>query len=124
MRRRYETIEIVIVVKQQCRAVALGGPHAHFPTQIPKEWKAQLKEGGVRTGRSIIHHSVSAPDGTRKFLLQLSDGRIVECVGIPIEAADDDSGEGERRARLTVCVSSQVSFGFGCLRAFGVLEQC
>ena len=35
---------------------------------------------GVRTGRSVLHHSVSAADGTRKFLLQLSDGRVVETV--------------------------------------------
>lgn len=35
---------------------------------------------GVRTGRSVLHHSVSAADGTRKFLLQLVDGRVVETV--------------------------------------------
>ena len=58
----------------------------------------------MRTGRSIIHHSVSAPNGTRKFLLQLSDGRIVECVGIPVDSSEDL----ERKQRLTVCVSSQV----------------
>jgi 23S rRNA (adenine2503-C2)-methyltransferase len=32
----------------------------------------------VKTGRSALHHSVGSPDGTRKFLLQLYDGRIVE----------------------------------------------
>lgn len=53
-----------------------------------------------RSGRSILHHKVSAPDGTSKFLLQLADGRIVETVGIP---SDEDHG-----SRLTVCVSSQV----------------
>lgn len=26
---------------------------------------------GVRTGRSLLHSSVQAPDGTRKFLLQV-----------------------------------------------------
>lgn len=35
---------------------------------------------GVRTGRSVLHHSVSSTDGTRKFLLQLADGRVVETV--------------------------------------------
>ncbi len=55
---------------------------------------------GVRTGRSVVHHVVEARDGTRKFLLQLFDGRVVEAVGIP---ADDSE-----RPRLTVCVSSQV----------------
>jgi adenine C2-methylase RlmN of 23S rRNA A2503 and tRNA A37 len=44
--------------------------------------------------------TVSSPDGTVKFLLQLFDGRLVETVGIP---ADRDGG-----GRLTVCVSSQV----------------
>lgn len=67
--------------------------------QIPKEWRAQLLADGVRTGRSLLHHSVGDADGTRKFLLQLGDGRIVETVGIPTED------------RLTVCVSSQVRGG-------------
>jgi 23S rRNA (adenine2503-C2)-methyltransferase len=48
----------------------------------------------------VLHHVVSARDGTKKFLLQLFDGRVVEAVGIPAEGAD--------RSRLTVCVSSQV----------------
>ena len=54
----------------------------------------------MRTGRSILQHTVAAPDGTRKMLLQLSDGRVVETVGIPVDDADEP--------RLTVCVSSQV----------------
>jgi len=75
----------------------------------------------VRTGRSIVHHSVAAPDGTRKFLLQLHDGRVVETVGIPVGVgAEEDQSEAKRaeaatgapaaalRRRLTVCVSSQV----------------
>lgn len=49
----------------------------------------------------MLHQAVSAADGTRKFLLQLFDGRVVEAVGIP-----DGS-------RLTVCVSSQVGGGRG-----------
>lgn len=57
----------------------------------------------MRTGRAIINHSVTSKDGTRKFLLQLSDGRLVETVGIPV---DKDAAEGS--GRLTVCVSSQV----------------
>ncbi len=55
---------------------------------------------GVRTGRSTLHHAVVAKDGTRKFLMQLFDGYIVETVGIPVDDAN--------KARLTVCVSSQV----------------
>lgn len=62
---------------------------------------------GIRTGRSVLHHSVEAPDGTRKFLLQLADGRVVEAVGIPADGAD--------RRRLTACVSSQVGCPMRCV---------
>jgi 23S rRNA (adenine2503-C2)-methyltransferase len=54
----------------------------------------------------VVHHSVKAPDGTQKLLLQLSEGRVVETVGIPVT---DERG----KQRLTVCVSSQVG-GFVC----------
>jgi len=77
---------------------------------VPKEVRATLIADGVRTGRSILHHSVSSPDGTHKFLLQLYDGRIVECVGIPV--SKDEEGDG--RNRLTVCVSSQVGCPMRC----------
>ena len=55
----------------------------------------------MSTGRSKLHHSVTAQDGTRKFLLQLQDGLIVETVGIPADESE--------KARLTACVSSQVN---------------
>lgn len=54
---------------------------------------------GVTTGRSKLFKEVRAADGTRKFLLQLHDGYLVETVGIPL----DDTN----KSRLTVCVSSQ-----------------
>lgn len=68
--------------------------------QVPKKWREELQSRQISTGRSKLHHSVTAQDGTRKFLLQLSDGLIVEAVGIPA----DDFG----KQRLTACVSSQV----------------
>ena len=68
--------------------------------QIPKAWREQLSQRGVRSGRSIIHSTAVSSDGSIKFLLQLYDGRLVETVGIP---ADRDGC-----SRLTVCVSSQV----------------
>ena len=43
-----------------------------------------------------------APDGTRKFLFQLEDGNRIESVLIP------------GKARLTLCVSTQVGCAFGC----------
>jgi hemolysin activation/secretion protein len=68
---------------------------------LPKEFREQLAQSGVVTGRSAVHHSVKAPDGTQKLLLQLQEGRVVETVGIPV--TDQDG-----KQRLTVCVSSQV----------------
>ena len=68
--------------------------------QVPKAWREELRGRHISTGRSKLHHSVTAEDGTRKFLLQLHDGLIVEAVGIP---ADDANS-----SRLTACVSSQV----------------
>jgi 23S rRNA (adenine2503-C2)-methyltransferase len=89
---------------------------------LPKTFIEVLKSAGVRTGRSILHKSVSAPDGTQKFLLQLQDGRVVETVGIPNdseptvrEGGPDTQGSRaedstKKSGRLTVCVSSQVCF--------------
>ena len=69
--------------------------------QVPKKWREELRERQISTGRSKLHHSVTAADDTRKFLLQLHDGLIVEAVGIPADDAD--------KSRLTACVSSQVT---------------
>ncbi|HEY9896932.1 MAG TPA: 23S rRNA (adenine(2503)-C(2))-methyltransferase RlmN, partial [Candidatus Sericytochromatia bacterium] len=46
-----------------------------------KEWRSELE--GIDIGRSTLHHRSAAPDGTVKFLLRLSDGQIIETVGIP-----------------------------------------
>lgn len=69
-------------------------------TVFPKQWRSQLADYPI--GRSQIHHFREAPDQTRKYLLQLHDGLIVETVGIPTPK------------RLTVCVSSQVGCAMAC----------
>ena len=51
-----------------------------------------------------------SPGGTRKLLLRLGDGRLIECVLIP---ANPDL-YGEPSDRLTLCVSSQVGCAFDC----------
>lgn len=86
-------------------------------TDIPKAWRASLEARGVQTGRSILHHQVQSTDGTRKFLLKLADGYVVETVGIP----ESDRGKPAGRQnvqhthkRLTVCVSSQVGCPMRC----------
>ncbi|MBW4695192.1 MAG: 23S rRNA (adenine(2503)-C(2))-methyltransferase RlmN [Lyngbya sp. HA4199-MV5] len=103
-----------------------------------KEWRAELE--GVEIGRSTLHHRSAAPDGTVKFLLRLSDGQIIETVGIPTFNWEQAEAEGRGQeaegewsettlslatnnqqpttnnslTRLTVCVSSQVGCPMAC----------
>jgi 23S rRNA (adenine2503-C2)-methyltransferase len=65
-----------------------------------KQWRSRLAE--IPIGRSRLHYRSEAADGTVKFLLRLTDGQIVETVGIPTDK------------RLTVCVSSQVGCPMAC----------
>ena len=67
---------------------------------FPKQWRNSLAEYPI--GRSEIHYCRVAPDSTRKYLLRLADGLIIETVGIPTAK------------RLTVCVSSQVGCPMDC----------
>lgn len=67
---------------------------------FPKQWREQLVDYPI--GRSTLDYLSVAPDHTRKYLLRLSDGLIVETVGIPTPE------------RLTVCVSSQVGCPMAC----------
>ncbi len=67
---------------------------------FPKAWREKLADYPV--GRSQIHYYSTAPDRTRKYLLRLEDGLIIETVGIPTAK------------RLTVCVSSQVGCPMNC----------
>jgi 23S rRNA (adenine2503-C2)-methyltransferase len=67
---------------------------------FPKPWREAMATYPL--GRSHIYHQTIAMDETRKYLLQLEDGLIIETVGIPTEK------------RLTVCVSSQVGCAMAC----------
>ena len=67
---------------------------------LPKKWRETLTDYPL--GRSTIHYRSIAPDATRKYLLRLADGLIIETVGIP------------SAKRLTVCVSSQVGCPMAC----------
>ncbi|MEB3339984.1 23S rRNA (adenine(2503)-C(2))-methyltransferase RlmN [Okeania sp.] len=69
-------------------------------TVFSKQWRQEI--GDFPIGRSVINHRSVAPDETVKYLLQLSDGNIIETVGIP------------SYKRLTVCVSSQVGCPMNC----------
>ena len=70
-------------------------------TNLSKELRARLAQVAVLEAPTIVSDS-TAPDGTRKWLLQLHDGNCVETVFIP------------EQNRGTLCVSSQVGCVLNC----------
>lgn len=70
-------------------------------TNLPKALREQLAERLTLGAASEVARQASA-DGSRKYLLRLSDGVCVECVGMP-------SG-----SRLAVCASTQAGCAMGC----------
>ena len=72
-------------------------------TNLPKMLRESLAAEHPLYTPSIIDKQISQ-DGTRKYLLSLHDGCLVETVGIP-----------SRDERLTVCFSTQVGCAMGCI---------
>lgn len=102
-------------------------------TDLSKALRAKLRAGGLASPASVadVHRSA---DGTRKLVLQMSEGARVECVLIPMTktrdadaaAADDEPEEdapvtGDERGddapaeRVTLCVSTQFGCAMGCV---------
>ena len=71
-------------------------------SDLPRGLRERLDEEWTVFATEVVHHNV-APDGTDKLLLGCRDGRKIECVLM----AEDD--------RRTVCVSTQVGCGMGCV---------
>lgn len=71
-------------------------------SDLPKGLREALDAEWTIFATTVAHHHVS-PDGTDKLLLQCPDERTIECVLM----AEDD--------RRTVCVSTQVGCGMGCV---------
>jgi 23S rRNA (adenine2503-C2)-methyltransferase len=71
-------------------------------SDVPKLLRQQLAAEWTVFGTQVAYHAV-APDGTDKLILRCRDDRTIECVLM---------AEGPRR---TVCVSTQVGCGMGCV---------
>lgn len=69
---------------------------------VPKALRAALADEFPLFGSEIARHQVSS-DGTEKLLLKLADGEHTECVLM----REED--------RRTVCLSTQVGCGMGCV---------
>jgi 23S rRNA (adenine2503-C2)-methyltransferase len=71
-------------------------------SDLPKALRQQLDDEWAVFGTRAAYHDV-APDGTDKLVVECRDGRRIECVLM---------AEGPRR---TVCISTQVGCGMGCV---------
>jgi 23S rRNA (adenine2503-C2)-methyltransferase len=71
-------------------------------SDLPKGLRDQLEAEWTVFTTKAAHHHVS-PDGTDKLLLECSDRRRIECVLMAEEN------------RRTVCISTQVGCGMGCV---------
>lgn len=76
-------------------------------TNVPQALRTQLEDTFPSESTEILDRQVST-DGTRKYVLRLEDGHLVETVGMPIFSQDGSI------ERLTVCVSSQVGCPMAC----------
>jgi 23S rRNA (adenine2503-C2)-methyltransferase len=71
-------------------------------SDLPKSLRQELDAEWLAFATHVAYHSVS-PDGTDKLILECCDGRRIECVLM----AED--------SRRTVCLSTQVGCGIGCV---------
>lgn len=78
-------------------------------TNLPATFRKTLAEEAPLFIPEIVDRRISK-DGSRKYLLKLSDGSLVETVGIP---SRDENNSGEPR-RLSVCFSTQVGCSMAC----------
>jgi 23S rRNA (adenine2503-C2)-methyltransferase len=89
---------------RQVRRWILAGGAESFEqmTDLPKQLRHELATALVPLHTRIVRHLESA-DRTHKLLLELNDGRVVECVLI------------QEDKRRTACISTQVGCGMGCV---------
>ena len=80
-------------------------------TTLPKDFRETLKiEFPIIPAEEVACDTAS--DGTKKLLLKMFDGELVETVVIPVFSKNQE-GECET-VRLTQCVSSQIGCAMGC----------
>ncbi|MBV9007549.1 MAG: 23S rRNA (adenine(2503)-C(2))-methyltransferase RlmN [Verrucomicrobia bacterium] len=78
-------------------------------TDLPQELRDKLA-AEFNLGSIEVVRVLGSRDTTRKFLLRLNDGNLIESVLIPASPAF----YGSRSDRLTICVSTQVGCAYGC----------
>jgi 23S rRNA (adenine2503-C2)-methyltransferase len=96
---------------------------------LPAQYRTQLAEQGWEIGLPAVERKFVSSDGTVRYLIELTDGELVETVWMPEgdggEAGDgsdagDESDQSETMSsrsswrRATICVSSQVGCAVNC----------
>jgi 23S rRNA (adenine2503-C2)-methyltransferase len=94
-KERYRSIQMLRWLYQQ------GVESFDEMTNLSKRFRQELSQISFISILRPVHVEKAA-DGTKKFLFQLEDGNRIESVLIP------------DKARLTLCVSTQVGCAFGC----------
>ena len=77
-------------------------------TNLPASLRERLRAEASIDGPRVRTELVSKDGRTRKLLLELRDGRLIETVLMLYPATT------ESRARATVCVSTEAGCAYGC----------
>ena len=89
-------------------------------TDLPQAVREELARDFTVWSTEIARHT-RAEDGTEKLLLTLADGGQIECVLLREGPSPGLSPEG-RGMRRTICISTQVGCGMGCVFCASGLE--
>ncbi len=80
-------------------------------TNLSKSLREKLAQGGLKAPFVLKEEHV-AEDGTRKLLLELNDGAVIETVLIPQYYRE---GDNDKKKAYTQCISTQVGCAMGCV---------
>ena len=94
--------EPVYRAKQVWQWIYQGTDSFDDMTNLPKSFRDKLKGLFYIGGVSIVNKLVSRKDGTRKYLLALKDGKIIESVLMKYHYGN------------SVCLSTQIGCRMGC----------
>lgn len=88
--------------KQIYKWIRRGETNADNMTDLSKELRKKIQESYVISWPTVSMRFVSKIDGTKKYLIKLSDGNVVETVLMSYEHG------------FSICISSQVGCRMGC----------
>lgn len=116
----YRLKELQELVKPSFRAKQIYGWLYHNfvdsfdqMNNLPKALRDELEQTYVINPLKIINKEESQ-DGTKKYLLELNDGKTIEAVWLKMKDEQVEDGKVAQEAKYTICVSTQVGCKVGC----------